>query len=111
MFHKNAFGQLQLKKSRIQARILEDCEHTVQKVLVSELHRGDIHRHGSQGQACIHPDPGLLAGFTKNPVADRQNKAAVFRDGNKLRRRNRPSNGMRPTQQCFRAGNLLLSSD
>src|ERR1700731_4555316 len=47
--HQNAFRQLQLKRSRIQARILEDCEYTLKKVVVSELHRGDIHRHGAQG--------------------------------------------------------------
>ena len=65
----------------------------------------------ASGQARIHPGLGLLARFTKNPVADRQNQAAVFSNGNKLRRRDRSSNGMRPTDQCFRAGNLLLSSD
>ena len=58
------------------------------------------------GQACIHPGPGLPARFAKDPVADRQNEAAVFRDGNELRRRDRPSSGMRPAYQRFRAGNL-----
>ena len=33
--HQNAFGQLQLKTSRIQARIVENCEYTFKKVLVS----------------------------------------------------------------------------
>src|SRR5882724_13561459 len=106
MLHKNTFGQLQLKTSGIQARILENCEYPFKKVLVPEFHRRDVHRHSTQGQACIQPGPGLLARFTKDPVADRKNQAAVFRDGNKLPRSDRPASRMRPAYQRFRAGNL-----
>ncbi len=59
--HQNAFRQLQLKRSRIQARILEDCEYALEKVAVSELHRGDVYRHVTQGQACIQPQACLQA--------------------------------------------------
>ena len=109
MLHKNAFGQFQFKKSGIQARILKDCKYTFQEVLVPKLHRGDVHGHRTQAQARIQPSLGLLARFMQDPVADRQNQAAVLRYGNKLCRRDSSSNGMRPAYQCFRAGNLSCS--
>src|ERR1700691_553104 len=94
MLHQNAFGQLQFKKSRIQPRVLENREYAVKKALVSQLHRGDVYRHRPQGKAGVCPSLGLLAGLPKNPGADRQNQAAVFRNGNKLSRRDRSPSGM-----------------
>ena len=87
MLHQNAFRQLQLKRSRIAGPFPSELR----------IHLPESSRCGtpwrrclppsSQRQACIHPGPGLLARFTKDPFADRQNQAAVFRDGNKLCRR------------------------
>ena len=64
MLHQDAFGQLQFKEARIQARILENGEYTFKKVLVSQLHRRDVYRHRPHGQSGIYPSPGLLAGLT-----------------------------------------------
>ena len=58
------------------------------------------------GQAGSQPGLGLLAGFTKNPAANRQNQSTVFRYGNKLSGRDRSSSGMSPTEQGFCAGDL-----
>ena len=49
--HQNAFRQLQLQQVWIKAGLAEGCEHALQKIVVSELHRGDIHRHRAEWQA------------------------------------------------------------
>ena len=84
MLHKNTLGQLQLKKSGIEAGFAEDREHALQKVLVPKLRRGDVYRHRRYRAPSIRKGSSLPARFTKDPCADRQNEAAVFRDGDKF---------------------------
>ena len=57
------------------------------------------------GRPASSPGSGLPARFAQDPCTDRQDEAAVFRDGNELRRRDRPPRGMRPAYQRFRPGN------
>src|ERR1700722_16648591 len=97
MLHEYAFGQFQCKTGGLQARLFESCKYTFKKALLSERHRGDIYCNGCQRQTCIHPGARLPARFPKNPIADWQNKAAVFCNGNKPCRADETSNGMRPT--------------
>ena len=73
--------------------VSQDREYTLQKLLVSELHGGDVHCHRNQGQAGIHPGTGLRTSFAKDPFVDRHNQAGVFGDRNKFRRRYWPRVG------------------
>jgi len=97
ILHQNAFGQLELQKFGIQAGILQDGEYTWKEVLLPEFYGRNIYRHGNPRQACVHPGSGLQARYVQDPVANWHNQAAVLGHGNKLRRREQPSSGMRPT--------------
>src|ERR1700730_5116215 len=90
----------------MQTRIRENGEYAFKKILIPELHRGDVHTHRTERQARLHPGLSLLTRLTKDPVANRENQATVLGNGNELCRRDRPSSGMRPAYQCFRARNF-----
>src|SRR5665213_554360 len=105
MFHKNSLGHLQLEIAWIQAGFAEDRKQAFQKLLVLKLDRGDIDGHGRYRQPCIHPGPLLRACFTKDPGADGQNQAGVFRYRNEPHRRDRAASGRPPADQRFGSGN------
>ena len=105
-FHENTFGELELQSGGIQTRFVEDCEHALQEIVIAKLHCGNVYRHGGQGQARAHPGLRLGARFAQDPIADGDDQAAVFGNGNEIPWRDQPAQGMGPADQCFRAGDF-----
>ena len=101
-FHQDALGDLQFERSRIQAGLAQDCAEAFEEVFVAKLDRGDVDRNGSNLQAVVRPCLSLSARLMQNPSANCNDQAGVLSDGNKLRRRDQSSSGMRPAQQRFR---------
>ena len=60
----------------------------------------------ARGRPASHPGLRLRARFAQHPIADGHDQAAVFGNGNEIRWRDQPAQGMGPAEQCFRAGDF-----
>ena len=69
----------------------------------------DAHLERPQGRELRLPFFGLLASLAQNPLADTQNHAALFGDGDEIDRRNDAFVGMIPAHQGFHADDAVAA--
>ena len=94
-------GDFQNEAVRLQTRFGENPHDHLGEIGQRELDRRKVDRHPE----IARPLHSLDASLAQRPLAQRQDQAAVFGDGNKHRRRNHAHGWMVPSRQGFEAGN------
>src|SRR5688572_10380123 len=72
--HQDVLGQIQLEGLGREPDICESRKESGEEVLVQELLRGDVHRHGDACQTILNPTARFPACFSKYPFANRYNE-------------------------------------
>ena len=101
---QHPLGELKGERGRRQAGVVERCEHGLGEPGRADLPRREVDRN-ADGPAGAVPGGCLLARLAQHPVAERHDKARVFRDVKKLRRVHRLAS-TRPADQRFHTGDL-----
>jgi len=102
--HQAAFSQLQLKEAGRQAGFIQNPGNPLDKSLLPNLDRGNVHRHGHRMQARLQPGLILPAGFAQHPATDRHNQAALFRDCHEVLRVDESEDRIAPADECLATG-------
>src|SRR5215213_3666956 len=103
--HDGALGDFELEAARADARPLDDVrdlldEERVVELLAREVDADEERRaHGVRGLPAVH----LPAGLAQGPLADGENLAGLFGDGDEVERRDEAALGVVPAYQRLEA--------
>ena len=97
--HQQGLGELELDERRFDARFPQDVPHDGLEILLLELARGEVHRHGFYREPVPLPCLNLRAHFAQHPFAHRHDQARVLQDRNEFPRQDQTLLGMPPAQQ------------
>src|SRR5438093_10898968 len=97
--HQQGLGELELDERRFDARFPQDVPHDGLEILLLELARGEVHRHGFYREPVPLPCLNLRAHFAQHPFAHRYDQARVLQDRNEFPRQDQTLLGMPPAQQ------------
>src|SRR6266705_761295 len=97
--HQQRLGELELDERRIDARFPQDVPHDGLEILLLELARGEVHRHGQYREPAPLPYLNLRAHFAQHPFAHRHDQARVLQNRNEFPWQDQTLLGMPPAQQ------------
>ena len=99
--HGGTLRQLQLQPAGWQASLFQAAGHHLGQLGVPELHGGNVHGNGPQGQVQIQPAFGVPHRCVDDPFANCHDHAAALGHGDELGWRHQAQFGMAPAQQGF----------
>ena len=86
--NQNAFGQFQFQLVGADAGALNGVADDIEEVFLAELPGRQVDGDALQLQPLLLPARQLPAGLFQHPLANRDDQAGVFNNGNKQPRRN-----------------------
>src|SRR5438552_4393497 len=96
--HQQRLGELELHERRIDARLAQDMPHDGLEILLLELARREVHRHGQYREPASLPCLDLRAYLAQHPFAHRHDQARVLENRNEFPRQDQAPLGMPPAQ-------------
>src|SRR5205809_3056712 len=97
--HQQRLGELELDERRIDARFAQDVPYDGLEILLLELARGEVHRHGQYREPAPLPFLNLRAHVAQHRFAHRHDQARVLQNRNEFPREDQTLLGMPPAQQ------------
>ncbi len=105
--HDEVFGDLQLQAAGFQAVVREQLFDAFQQVGLAQLRACQVHRQRAERLTGLAPYSHLAAGLLQHPVADLQDHAVFFRQGNEVLGRHFAKGRVVPADQGFCACQCL----
>ncbi len=103
VLHQQRFGHLDIDPG-LRAGQPENRRDRAHEIIVSQLDRGNIHRHARRLAISLEPAGAVGTSLAQRPGSGLDDESGLFHDRDELRRRHQPQLGVLPAHQRFDAG-------